>query len=102
MAATRDPLAKRRRIRFRPDPLDFAQIDSRPAASGRFEVDSVAIIVDEEPMGGCCVVMLDNPKLLEGAVCRVKVGRLDPLRAQVAWRKPLEAGIVRLGFEFLE
>jgi hypothetical protein len=95
-------IAKRRRVRFRPDPLDYCQIDCRPGNLEPFAPDSVAILVDEEPMGGCGVVMLDTHRLEVGSHCRVKVGRLDPLRAKVVWRKPLEAGIVRLGFEFLE
>ena len=97
-----DLTVKRRRVRFRPDPLDYCQIDSRAGAPEPFVPDSVAIVVDEEPMGGCGVVMLNTGKLEVGSLCRVKVGRLDPLRAKIVWRKDLEAGIVRIGFEFLE
>jgi hypothetical protein len=95
-------IVKRRRIRFRPDPLDYCQIDSRAGSPEPFVPDCVAILVDEEPMGGCGVVMLDSHALDVGSHCRVRVGRLDPLRAKVVWRKALEAGIVRLGLEFLE
>ena len=103
MVETHDDLTvKRRRIRFRPDPLDYCQIDSRSESSEPFVPDSVAIVVDEEPMGGCGVVMLDTHRLVVGSLCRIKVGRLDPLRAKIVWRRDLEAGIVRVGFEFLE
>jgi hypothetical protein len=97
-----DPSVKRKRIRFRPDALDYAQIECNGDCSKPFAPESVGIIVDEEPMGGCCVIVLDNGKLHLDDFCRVKVGRLDPLRAQIVWRKELEAGILRVGLEFLE
>lgn len=91
----------RRHMRFRPDPMEFAQIAARNLASP-FTPEIVALISEEAPMGGCGLVLMETPLLKVGDLCRVKVGRIDPLRAEVVWRKAVEPGIVRIGLKFLE
>jgi hypothetical protein len=93
---------KRRRIRFRPDPLDLAHIDSRPIGDHPFEPDTVAVIVDEDPLGGCGLVIVENGKLARGDTCVVRLGRLDPLRAEVRWRRTIDEDVVRIGLRFLQ
>jgi hypothetical protein len=91
---------KRRYIRARPDPLDHAEIQF--GVSPEFKPDAVGLIVDEAPMGGASVVILSTSKVHEGLECRVKVGRLQPLRAQVRWIRELDKEILRVGLRFLE
>jgi hypothetical protein len=92
---------KRRHVRFKPDPLDYALIDAT-LTDDKFTPSQVALIVEEAPMGGCGLVLLDIPALQSGTRCRVQVGRLAPLLAEVVWRKPIDAEIIRIGLRFLE
>jgi hypothetical protein len=104
---TRKPTAaepsapKRRHLRFRPDPMEYAQIAIQNLGTP-FTPEMLALISEEAPMGGCGLVLLETPLLKVGDICRVKVGRIDPLRAEVVWRKAVEPGIIRLGMKFLE
>jgi hypothetical protein len=92
---------QRRHLRFRPDPMEFAQIAVHDLG-GPFTPEMVALISEEAPMGGCGLVLMETPLLKAGDVCRAKVGRIDPLRAEVVWRKAVEPGIIRIGLKFLE
>jgi hypothetical protein len=105
-AKTRKPrpepaAVKRRHLRFRPDPMEYALVAVQNLGAP-FTPELVALVSEEAPMGGCGLVLLETPQLKVGDVCRVKVGRIDPLRAQVMWRKAVEPGIIRLGLKFLE
>ncbi len=93
---------KRRRVRFRPDPTDLALVDSRAQHPDGFKPDTVAVIVDEDPFGGCGLVMVENGSLQVGEHCLIRLGRLDPLRAEVVWRRTIDESVVRLGLRFLE
>ena len=90
----------RRPIRIAPEPLDDAQI-SFQAATGAFQPDLAALIVDESPFHGCSLVVREDPRLVVGAVCTVKVGRMDPVPARLAWNRPLDVKLVRVGFAYL-
>jgi hypothetical protein len=81
--------------------MEHAEIAIR-SLDAPFTPDQVALISEEAPMGGCGLVLLETPLLQVGDLCRVKVGRIDPLRAEVVWRKAVEPGIIRLGMKFLE
>lgn len=94
-------LSKRRHIRFKPDPMDYAQVDTRAPSEGEFKAEMVALIVEEAPMGGVGLVMLDSGKLAKGGQCRVQVGRMAPLPAEVVWVKNIDEGIVRVGLKYL-
>lgn len=100
-AAARPTQIKRRHLRFRPDPLEHALLQTRDLG-GPFTPELIALVSEEAPMGGCGLVLLDTPRLRYGDVCRVQVGRIDPLRAQVVWRQECAPGIVRVGLKFLE
>lgn len=93
--------SKRKHIRFKPDPLTYALIDCR-SMEGNFVPDMIALIADEAPMGGCGLIVTDGDHLQIHTMCRIKLGELSPLRAEVVWRKPVDSSIVRLGFSFLE
>jgi hypothetical protein len=97
-----DPRDTRRQyLRFPPEPAEFAQIDKRVDAE-TFEFQYVALIVEESPLGGCGLAMLDQVGLDVGDMCRIRLGNLEPLTAEVVWRKPLEGSIIRYGVRFLE
>jgi hypothetical protein len=100
-AAAEPSAVKRRHLRFRPDPMEYAQIAVRDLGAP-FTPEMVALVSEEAPMGGCGLVLMETPLLKVGDICRVKVGRIDPLRAQVMWRQAVESGIIRLGLKFLE
>jgi hypothetical protein len=94
--------AKRRLIRFPGDPLDFALLDFGPG-DRPFTPQQVALIVEEAPMGGCSLaVSAGEANLAEGRGCRVKVGRMEPVRAEIRWVRTLDERVTRLGLQFLE
>ena len=102
MSTDSDPKSKRRSIRFAPDVGTFARIDlesSRP--DGSFQ-PSVVALVPEESAKGVGVVVLTTPDLQIGSFCRIQVGKLPVLRAEVRWRQEVDPGIIRLGLLFLE
>jgi hypothetical protein len=92
---------RRKYVRFRPDPMDHALIAINNTDEP-FTPDHVALILDEAPMGGCALVLMDVPLLVQGVRVRVKVGRMDPVLAELCWRKELEHGLVRVGLRYLE
>ncbi len=93
--------AKRQRIRFRADLLETAQLDFGPL-DGPFSPSQSAVIVEESPMAGCGLLLLRSDHCYPGVVCRVKVGRMAPLRAEVRWQEELGEEAVRVGMMFLE
>jgi hypothetical protein len=98
---TREQRASRKHLRFKPDPLEYAQVSLNPD-SEPFEPDFVALIVDESPVSGCSLIAHERDDLDVGDACRVKIGRLAPVQAQVSWTRPAEPGLMRIGFAFLE
>lgn len=88
-------------LRFKPDPLEYAQVAIQSGGDG-FTPEFVALIVEESPISGCGLIAHNYPGIEEGTECRVKIGRLAPLRAQVMWRKSMEWDLMRLGLKFLE
>lgn len=93
------PRVQRKNVRYKADPKHFAQIDLRNE-SGNFEPELVALIFDES-YRGCCLVILEHPGFEVGARCRIQVGPLDPLRAEVKWIRREGEGLMKLGFLFL-
>lgn len=92
---------QRRHIRARPDATDYVQIDKNPD-NANFNLDAVALLVEEAPMGGFGVVCLKSVGLEKGVVYRFKVGRMAALKAEVVWTKELDEDIIRAGLRFLE
>ncbi len=96
-----DQKAKRRHLRFKPDPLDVAYI-MFSSDNKEFQPDVAGLIIEEAPLGGCGLAIRTTEKLQVGDQCSVKVGRLSPLKAEVSWRKNLDSQVIRVGFKFLE
>lgn len=91
----------RRYIRFRPEGNLYAQLDTQ-ADRDAFSFEYVALILDEAPLGGCGLAAHKEVKLVPGDLCRLKIGQLAPLKAEVVWKRILDEEIVRFGFKFLE
>lgn len=90
-----------RPVRFEPDPLDYALI-AVTDLDEPFHPELVALIYDEAPLNGCAVVCVDHPDLAVGNACLIKVGRMDPIAAQIVWKKTLETRLVHVGLQYLE
>lgn len=103
MAADKsNPVNRRRSIRFTPDLGTFAQIDvEENRADGSFQ-PSIMALVPEESSKGVGLVILSTSELPVGKICRVQVGKLSPLKAEVRWRQDLDAGVLRIGLLYLE
>jgi len=97
-----DVARKRKHIRFKPDPLDYALVQFEVGGEQNFTPDVVGLIIDEAPMGGCGLILNATDLLQIEQQCVVKLGRLSPLRAVVRWRYEIDGKLIRVGFEFLE
>ncbi len=93
--------SSRKHLRFRPDPLEYAQV-SLDTDSTEFKPTFVALIVEESPVSGCSLIAHDRDNVQPGDRCRVKIGHLAPVQAELAWKRPVEPGLMRVGFAFLE
>lgn len=89
----------RQDIRFPPEPNCLARVDTT-CGSGPFEPDLIGLILDESS-GGCGVVFVHTDKLKAGDRCLVQVGTLEPVRAEVRWKSPLEERVIAIGFQYL-
>jgi hypothetical protein len=93
-------LFKRKAIRFLPDQGSLALVDLQEA-SDDFAPKLMGLVCDESSKG-CGVILLETKDLQVGEKCKIQVGQLSPLRAEVRWRKQLDVGVVRLGLLYLE
>ena len=59
-------------------------------------------LVTTEAYGGCGVVVNADEDWKPGLKCLVEIGKLSPLVAEVAWVRPIDEEIVRVGFRYLE
>lgn len=94
--------AKRRRsIRFKPDAENqIAKIDIQNL-EGKFTPSITALVVDEAYQG--CGLVFQNQKGFEvGEVCRLQLGQIGPLQAEVRWKQKLDENLIKVGFRFLE
>ena len=91
------PKIERKNVRYKADPTTCAQIDFAPTDEP-FQPELVALIFDES-YRGCCLIVLRHPKLHVGAHCRVQLGPLDPLWAELRWMREIDEA-VRVGFVF--
>jgi hypothetical protein len=102
MTPADDPKSKRRSIRFAPDAGTYAKVDLEATRlDGSFQPTVVAL-VPEESTKGVGLIVLNMPGLQVGSFCRVQVGQLSPLQAEVRWRKVVDNEILRIGLQYLE
>ncbi len=100
MAAAKKVDNKRSSIRFTPDLGDYAALCFRKTSS-EFRVDSLGIIINESATG-CAIVIPQTKKLQEGDKFVVQVGKLNPCKAVVVWRKEIDKDVVKLGIKYEE
>jgi len=91
----------RKHLRFRPDPMEYAQV-SLDADAAEFSPVFVALIIEESPVSGCSLIAHERDDLNLGDHCRVKIGQLAPVLSELTWKQPMEPGLMRVGFQFLE
>lgn len=86
-------------LRFKPDPLDYAQLDLT-STDGKFRPEMLALINNESFTGAGLVTM--SPLDDKHKLVTVMIGRLGPIKAEVMWQKEIEKGVYRLGLKFLD
>lgn len=116
-------LNRRKHIRFSPEILDIAFISgafmdgSQIDKQTEFESRNVGLIL-EESYSGCSLLFKEGHYLhrrpeveddqaredsyTKGQYYLIQVGRLAPLKCIARWRKEIEPGLVKVGFEFME
>lgn len=92
----------RRSLRFPPDEGTTAWIDPVVREDKHQFKPTIPALVIDEALDGCGVVTLFHDLLTEEAECMVRVGNLDPLKAQVRWIKDLDEDVLKIGLMFLE
>lgn len=109
----KDKMGERRRyIRFDPEELEIALLSEQleefagcDLQSFDFRPTSVGLIM-EESFGGCSLVFLDkarDPKPLKsGSQVILKVGKLDPILAEIRWRQEVAPQVVQVGFKYVD
>lgn len=85
---------KRKFIRFEPDENTYVLVDIQDEAihSG---------LALSESQGGCCGVFKSNSLYKTGEMVYIKVGKMDPISAEIRWVKELDNDVMKLGFEYL-
>jgi hypothetical protein len=95
-------LKKRGAIRFSPDAGTYATIDTEATRpDGSFQ-PSIVALVPEESSKGAGIIVLKTESLQDGSMCRIQIGNLTPMLAEVRWRKELDKQTLRLGVLFVE
>lgn len=93
---------KRTSVRFNSDPNAIAQVDIGKGPDGEAFYPTVLGLVADESTRGCGIILIEIPELVVGDKCKVQVGKLHPMKAEVRWRKVIDAGVLRLGLLYLE
>jgi hypothetical protein len=78
----------------------LVQIDLRDEG-GAFSPGPIGIAFSEA-YGGCGIVIVASESLKVGDRCRVQVGGLSPLLAEVVWREEIDKQAMKIGLKFLE
>lgn len=92
----------RQQTRFPPLAMEVAEVSLNPEASILdFRGDMVALVVDESPLGGCCLVVCRVDALHPGDFCVLRVGQQIPVSAEVRWRRDLGESVAKVGLQFL-
>jgi hypothetical protein len=103
---------KRQFVRFNSNELDvaflslsedkFSEFDEQ---TFQFEGDMAGLVIDESYQG-CSLILLnkkeDDGFMPIGTRCIVKVGKQNPLQAEVKWRKSVAPDVLRIGLEIFD
>ena len=90
---------KRKNIRFKAEPAQYAQIDIEVGKNFKCHI---AALIFNESYRGCSLIAMKNEKLKVGTKCRIKLGTLDPIEAELKWTEEIDTEVIRMGFYFAE
>ena len=90
---------KRKAVRFRPDEGTIAMLSFK----GDSDVESgMACLVIDESRTGCSLATVSAILPVSGTLCRVRVGKLAAITAEIRWASKIDARIIKFGVEYLE
>ncbi|MDH4262783.1 MAG: hypothetical protein OEV78_07055 [Spirochaetia bacterium] len=102
----------RKHIRFYPEPMEIALIDTNTERYHKFNkttpdmiTDYIALIENESHTGASLVLIIkdENPDFIKtGTNWIVKIGELAPMRAEVKWNQRIDDVIVKVGVTFID
>ena len=87
--------AERKGLRFSAEGGTLVHIDLQPDAD-KFNPTIVGLAIDEAGKG-CGAVVLNIPAIKEGSRCRIQVGRLPPMMAEIKWVRELDPQVLKIG-----
>lgn len=91
----------RKHLRYKPEKLETALIMFDGERNG-WHPDECALIIDESAVAGAQLIVKFTDRLQPASKVKVKLGQLEPLLGEVAWRKEVAADLCRIGVRFLE
>jgi hypothetical protein len=91
---------KRKNTRFPSPAGTLAKIEFQQGKADKKIVYIAQVIT--ESFNGCSCVVIRAHDLIVGDLCRVKVGALPMLTAEIRWVIPLDDEIQKVGFMFKE
>ena len=95
---------QRKHTRFKPDEGTMAWLewaDNTGQFSSRAGGRAPALVVSESH-GGCGLVVYALGKVEIGTMCKVQVGSLPLIKAELRWVKEVDHEIRRIGLKYLE
>ncbi len=93
--------SQRKHLRYKPEKLETALV-MFDGTKTEWMPDDVGLIIDESAISGAQIVLKFSDRVLAGSKIKVKLGNLEPLSAEVAWRKEIAGDLFRIGVKFLE
>lgn len=94
-------LGKRKKIRYKPDRLEFALI-MFDGDNTDWQPDEAGLIIDESALAGAQLVLKSTDACKKGDRVMVKLGQMDPILGEVVWHKDIDKDLIRIGVNFLE
>jgi hypothetical protein len=84
----------RKHIRFEAEDKTFITL--------KFDEDSIhGGLGLSESTGGCSGVFKNVDKFFAGVICEIKVGKLEPMQAEIRWVEELDKDIIKVGFQYI-
>ncbi len=88
---------KRSATRLPPELGTLARIDVEPWRGEDAFLPSIIALVPETSITGVGLVLISTEYLQPGNLCVVQIGDERPVRAEVRWRRSLDAHTIRIG-----
>ena len=102
----------RKHLRFYPDPMEIALIDTSPGNFSNFNksdpemtTSHIALIENESHTGASLVLVIkdENQNYIKtGTKWITKIGNLSPMRSEVKWNRKIDDLIYKVGIEYLD